>query len=77
MFDAPISVRPAGAASGSMTIWVRGDSQVFDRRLYLLRKFANAPHYVGEIATGAVKKLTHNTVGYMILIRWRRDFPWM
>jgi 3-hydroxyisobutyrate dehydrogenase len=74
MLDAPVSGGPAGAASGQLTIWVGGEREVFDRHVELLRIFASAPRYVGTIGAGTVAKLTHNMVGYMIILSLAEGF---
>jgi 3-hydroxyisobutyrate dehydrogenase len=74
MLDAPVSGGPAGAASGQLTIWVGGERTIFDRHLDLLRTIGNAPRYVGAIGAGTVTKLTHNMVGYMIMLSLAETF---
>jgi 3-hydroxyisobutyrate dehydrogenase len=67
MLDAPISGGPAGAASGSLTLWVGGERPIFERHLDLLRIIGDQPRHVGQIGAGTVTKLAHNLVGYMIM----------
>ena len=67
MLDAPVSGGPSGAASGNLVLWVGGDRGAFNRHLDILRMFSH-PHYVGGIGAGAVTKLAHNMLGYMLLL---------
>jgi 3-hydroxyisobutyrate dehydrogenase len=74
MLDAPISGGPAGAASGDLVIWVGGDREQFDRHLHLLASFSRSPSYVGPLGSGTVTKLTHNMLGYMIMLSLAESF---
>jgi len=74
MLDAPVSGGPAGAASGELVLWVGGDKGVYDRHLDLLQAIGNTPRYVGSIGSGTVTKLTHNLLGYMILLSLAETF---
>jgi 3-hydroxyisobutyrate dehydrogenase len=66
MLDAPVSGGPAGAASGSLVLWVGGDREAFERHESVLQSFASVPRYVGAVGTGTVTKLSHNLLGNMI-----------
>jgi 3-hydroxyisobutyrate dehydrogenase len=74
MLDAPVSGGPAGAASGDLALWVGGDKTVYERHLSLLRAIGNAPRHVGPIGAGTVTKLTHNMMGYMIMLSMAETF---
>lgn len=74
MLDAPVSGGPAGAASGELSLWVGGDRQVYDKYEHLLRAIGNAPRYVGSVGAGTVTKLTHNLLGYMIMLSLSETF---
>lgn len=66
MLDAPVSGGPAGARSGELVLWIGGDRDVFDQKRAVIETFGK-PHYVGPIGAGAVTKLAHNLLGYVIL----------
>jgi 3-hydroxyisobutyrate dehydrogenase len=74
MLDAPVSGGPAGAASGDLALWVGGDREVYDRYLPLLHAIGHSPRYVGPIGAGTVTKLTHNMMGYMIMLSMAEAF---
>lgn len=74
MLDAPVSGGPSGAASGELALWVGGDRKAYERHLDLLRAIGNAPRYVGAIGAGTVTKLTHNLMGYMIMLSMAETF---
>lgn len=74
MLDAPISGGPAGAASGELAFWVGGDKKVYEQHCHLLRMIGNAPRHVGPIGSGAITKLAHNMVGYMIMLSMAEVF---
>jgi 3-hydroxyisobutyrate dehydrogenase len=74
MLDAPVSGGPAGAATGDLAIWVGGEREIFDRHVDLLRAMAQQPHYVGGIGAGTITKLSHNMVGYMIMLSLAETF---
>jgi 3-hydroxyisobutyrate dehydrogenase len=68
MLDAPVSGGPAGAASGDLVLWVGGNKEKFDQHVELLRAIGKSPSYVGPIGAGTVTKLTHNMLGYTIML---------
>jgi 3-hydroxyisobutyrate dehydrogenase len=74
MLDAPVSGGPAGAASRELAIWVGGPRHVYDDHLNLLQAMSNAPRHVGAIGSGTVAKLTHNMLGYMIMLSLSETF---
>ncbi|MCB1396655.1 MAG: NAD(P)-dependent oxidoreductase [Rhodobacteraceae bacterium] len=67
LLDAPISGGPAGAASGDLVVWVGGDKAVYDRFEPVIAAFAKSPRHVGVLGAGAITKLAHNMLGYMIM----------
>jgi 3-hydroxyisobutyrate dehydrogenase len=74
MLDAPVSGQPAGAAAGTLAVWVGGDEEVYERHLDLIRKFANKPLHVGEIGSGTVVKLLHSMSAFTILLTMSEVF---
>jgi 3-hydroxyisobutyrate dehydrogenase len=58
--DAPVSGGPAGAASGTLAIWVGGEEAVFNRHRLLLDAMADKPKYIGPSGAGTIAKLVHN-----------------
>ena len=68
MLDAPVSGGPAGATSGDLAIWVGGAKDLYERHLLLLRSIGDKPRYVGGLGAGTVTKLSHNMLGYMIML---------
>jgi len=68
MLDAPISGGPAGAASRRLALWVGGEQEVFERHQPLLREIGEHPCYVGPCGAGAIAKLVHNCIGYVITV---------
>jgi 3-hydroxyisobutyrate dehydrogenase len=65
--DAPVSGGPEGAASGDLVVWVGGDKAAYDRHLPLISTFSKMPCYVGSSGAGAVTKLAHNALSFMVL----------
>jgi 3-hydroxyisobutyrate dehydrogenase len=74
MLDAPVSGGPAGARSGDLAIWVGGARELYDRHLPLLRSIGDKPRYVGGLGAGTVTKLSHNMLGYMIMLSMAEVF---
>ncbi len=66
MLDAPVSGGPRGAASGKLAIWVGGERAVFDRYKPVLGAIGDQARYVGPIGAGAVAKLVHNCLSYIL-----------
>ena len=65
--DAPVSGGIEGAASGDLVVWVGGDKAIYDRHLPIISAFSKMPRHVGPIGSGAVIKLAHNAMSYMVL----------
>ena len=74
MLDAPVSGGPAGATSGDLAIWVGGARKLYVRHLPLLRSIGDKPRYVGGLGAGTVTKLSHNMLGYMIMLSMAEVF---
>jgi len=74
MLDAPVSGGPAGATSGDLAIWVGGAKELYERHLPLLRSIGDKPRYVGGLGAGTVTKLSHNMLGYMIMLAMAEVF---
>jgi 3-hydroxyisobutyrate dehydrogenase len=64
VLDAPVSGGPAGARSGTLTLWVGGSEEPFVRYTPVLESFGSRLQYVGGIGAGSVAKLVHNAAGY-------------
>jgi 3-hydroxyisobutyrate dehydrogenase len=64
VLDAPVSGGPAGARSGTLTLWVGGSEERFIRCTPVLESFSARLQYVGAIGAGSVAKLVHNAAGY-------------
>jgi 3-hydroxyisobutyrate dehydrogenase len=64
--DAPVSGGPTGASSGKLAVWVGGDKAIFDKYKDVLDGFSDAAAYVGPIGSGAVAKLVHNCIAFII-----------
>jgi 3-hydroxyisobutyrate dehydrogenase len=58
--DAPVSGGPAGAASGTLALWVGGDEKAFERCRKLLDAIGDQVLYIGAIGAGTIAKLVHN-----------------
>lgn len=48
--------------------------EIYDRHLNLLQAMASAPRHVGAIGAGTIAKLTHNLLGYMIMLSLSETF---
>jgi 3-hydroxyisobutyrate dehydrogenase len=66
VLDAPVSGGPAGAANGTLAIWVGGSAAEFEKNQDLLNAMGDAAKYIGPIGAGSVAKLVHNCAGYII-----------
>jgi 3-hydroxyisobutyrate dehydrogenase-like beta-hydroxyacid dehydrogenase len=66
VLDAPVSGGPEGARTRKMAVWVGGDKEVFDRCKPVLDSIGDKPYYVGPIGAGAIAKLAHNCMGYIV-----------
>ncbi|NKK74842.1 NAD-binding protein [Rhizobium leguminosarum bv. viciae] len=59
--DGPVSGGPWGAADGTLAIWVGGDTAAFEQALPVLASVGKAIQHMGEIGSGTITKLVHNT----------------
>jgi 3-hydroxyisobutyrate dehydrogenase-like beta-hydroxyacid dehydrogenase len=66
LLDAPVSGGPAGASSGTLTLWIGGSEDEFARFTPVLESFSARRQYVGDIGSGCVAKLVHNAAGYAL-----------
>jgi 3-hydroxyisobutyrate dehydrogenase-like beta-hydroxyacid dehydrogenase len=66
VLDAPVSGGPAGARSGTLTLWIGGSKERFSRFTSVLESFSGRLQYVGDIGAGSVAKLVHNAAGYAV-----------
>jgi 3-hydroxyisobutyrate dehydrogenase len=64
--DCPVSGGPAGANSGTLALWIGGDREVYERYKTVLDAIGDKPKYIGEIGSGSIAKLVHNTAGYAL-----------
>jgi 3-hydroxyisobutyrate dehydrogenase len=67
MLDAPVSGGPAGAAAGTLVLWVGGDPDIFARYESVLGAFSGARCHVGVIGAGTATKLCHNLLANMVI----------
>ena len=66
MVDAPVSGGVEGAAKGSLTTLVGGDTVDFERARALLESFSNTMLHVGPIGAGTVAKLMNNLAAFAL-----------
>jgi 3-hydroxyisobutyrate dehydrogenase len=64
VLDAPVSGGPLGAERGTLQVMVGGDEAIFKRVEPALRGIGDKVSYVGDIGSGAIAKLCHNTLSY-------------
>jgi 3-hydroxyisobutyrate dehydrogenase len=64
VLDAPVSGGPVGAERGTLQVMVGGDEEVYERVRPALLAIGDKVSYIGEIGSGEVAKLCHNTLGY-------------
>jgi 3-hydroxyisobutyrate dehydrogenase-like beta-hydroxyacid dehydrogenase len=64
VMDVPVSGGPTGAQSGTLTLMVGGDEDVFQRCKPVLSAIGDKITYTGKIGCGSVCKLMHNCIGY-------------
>jgi 3-hydroxyisobutyrate dehydrogenase len=62
MLDAPVSGGVTGARSGRLAVMVGGDEAVYQRVKAVLDDFGDNVVYCGDIGSGSVCKLVHNTI---------------
>ena len=66
MVDAPVSGGVEGAAKGSLTTLIGGDTVDFERARPLLESFSNTMLHVGPIGAGTVAKLMNNLAAFAL-----------
>ena len=66
MVDAPVSGGVEGAAKGSLTTLLGGDTVDFERARPLLESFSNTMLHVGPIGAGTVAKLMNNLAAFAL-----------
>lgn len=66
MLDSPVSGGPAGANNGTLALWIGGNKPDYDRLQPVLDAIGDKPNYIGEIGSGSIAKLVHNTAGYAL-----------
>ncbi len=66
MLDSPVSGGPAGANNGTLALWVGGDETDYERFKPVLDAIGDKPNYIGQIGSGSIAKLAHNTAGYAL-----------
>jgi 3-hydroxyisobutyrate dehydrogenase-like beta-hydroxyacid dehydrogenase len=64
VMDVPVSGGPTGAKTGTLTMMVGGDEEVFQKSLPLLKCLGDKITYTGKIGCGSICKLMHNCIGY-------------
>jgi 3-hydroxyisobutyrate dehydrogenase-like beta-hydroxyacid dehydrogenase len=64
MLDSPVSGGPAAAKSGTLSLMVGGDQEVYEKYLPLLQALGDKITYAGGIGNGSICKLMHNCTLY-------------
>ena len=64
VMDAPVSGGVRGAMEGKLAVMVGGDEKIFQQLSPILESFGDRVTYTGEIGTGSICKLMHNSIGY-------------
>jgi 3-hydroxyisobutyrate dehydrogenase len=64
VLDAPVSGGPLGAQRATLQIMVGGDEAIFERVKPALSAIGDKVSHIGEIGSGTVAKLVHNTISY-------------
>ena len=64
VLDAPVSGGPLGAERATLQVMVGGDEAVYERVRPALLGIGDKVSYIGEIGSGSIAKLCHNTVSY-------------
>ncbi|HEX5369985.1 MAG TPA: NAD(P)-dependent oxidoreductase [Dehalococcoidia bacterium] len=66
MLDSPVSGGPAGANNGTLALWVGGNKDDYERMRPVIEAIGDKPNFIGEIGSGSIAKLVHNTAGYAL-----------
>jgi len=64
VLDAPVSGGPVGAERGTLQVMVGGDEEIYERVRPALLGIGDKVSYIGEIGSGEIAKLCHNTLSY-------------
>jgi 3-hydroxyisobutyrate dehydrogenase-like beta-hydroxyacid dehydrogenase len=64
--DSPVSGGPAGANNGTLALWIGGDRVQYERFRPVIDAIGDKPNYIGDIGSGSIAKLVHNTAGYAL-----------
>ena len=64
--DSPVSGGAAGANNGTLALWIGGDKSAYERYKPVIDALGDKPKYIGEVGSGSVAKLVHNTAGYAL-----------
>ena len=64
VLDAPVSGGPLGAERATLQVMVGGDEAVYERVRPALLGIGDKVSYIGEIGSGEIAKLCHNTMSY-------------
>ncbi len=64
VMDAPVSGGVRGAKHGRLAVMVGGDKTVFEKLRPLLESFGDRVTHTGDVGSGSICKLMHNSVGY-------------
>lgn len=62
--DAPVSGGPAMAAAGTLTLWVSGDENAFNKYRSVMEIIGKKVSYVGASGAASVVKLVNNTIRF-------------
>jgi len=66
LLDSPVSGGSEGAKTGKLAFWVSGDEAVYKQYEPVLTKMGDRAMYVGDIGSGSIIKLVHNTAGFIL-----------
>ena len=68
LLDSPVSGGPAGAANGTLALWIGGDAATYERFRPVIDAIGDKPNYIGAIGSGSIAKLVHNAAGYNVIM---------
>jgi len=64
VLDAPVSGGPVGAERATLQVMVGGDEAIYERVRPALLGIGDKVSYIGDIGSGEIAKLCHNTLSY-------------
>ncbi len=67
VLDCPISGGPARAETGSLSVMVGGDAEVFERARPVLAAIGSTVVHIGPLGHGQIAKLANNLMGAVII----------